>query len=268
MGWTRRVKGARKPSTKQSRGAPNLQQNFSSRRSFLKRSAAVASLFAAAAALESCALIITREHGSGKEFDTRRPHSSVKKVVESFPRAGELEIAFFKERRAGILVGASATREKNETLVFYNPLTRSPRSLLHTHPIGPRQDGRVQTYPSPHDFHWIVNRIEGKSSFPDTMRTIHVMPMTREGRAMGFSTIHLGNRWLRVEKESPVFVRKAWDYFSKIQQAYSFGAIPMAEYVDRMNKFFVEMRPFGLLVRVTPYPGFKVENGFLVPAGK
>ncbi len=268
MKWLRRAKVTWKRAVRPRRPASVSSGNGISRRIFLQRTAALTALAAAEITLQSCAVVMPREHGYGKEFNTRRPDSSVRKVVESFPHAGEMEVGFIKERKAGELVGASVTREKDRTVIAYNSFTRDPRSLLHTHPVNPNQDVRAQTYPSPSDFHWIIDRIEGKSEHPTTMRTIHIMPMMQDGRALGFSTIYLGKKWLQVEKENPKLIRAAWQYYFRIGQARSVGAIPIEEYIKRMNDFFKEMKDAGLKVRVTPYPGFKVENGFLVPKGE
>lgn len=265
MKWLRRAKVAWKRALRPRRPAHISSASGISRRVFFQRAAALTALAAAGSALQSCTVLITREHGFGKEFDTRQPHSSVRKVVESFPRAGKLEVGFIKERQAGVLVGASVTRKTDQTIISYNSFTRNPRSNLHTHPVEPKQDVRAQTFPSPDDFHWIIERIEKKSVYPDSMRTIHVMPMMQDGRALGFSTIHLGKKWLKTEKERPELVRIAWQYYSTIGKARSVGAITIDEYIQRMNTFFKDMKPAGLMVRVTAYPGFKVENGFLVP---
>jgi hypothetical protein len=140
---------------------------------------------------------------------------------------------------------------------------------LHTHPVEQGKDPRLHTFPSYNDFHWIVDRIEGKGDNPLTMRTIHVMPITSEGKAMGFSTVRLGKQWLRIEKEHPELVRRAWQYYSVIQRAFAHEAITLEEYGRRLRDFFALMKPNGLQVRVTAYPGFKIEDGlFLVPKGE
>lgn len=274
MKWIRRAKVAWRRAVRRnqpSRSPPSSSEI--SRREFLLRARDVALLATAATALQSCALMVTREHGFNRDFDTRRPDSSVKKVVESFPDVGKLEVGFIKERKAGQIVGASTYRTPSSTGVAYNNWTRDPRSTLHTHPIstdGPvhLRDSRVHTYPSSTDFHWIMERINQTSEYPPTMRAIHVMPVTPEGKAMGFSTIRLGKEWLKLEKAHPEIVKYAWQYYSSIQRAYAHESITMDEYGKRIHDFFALMKPNGLQVHVTAYPGFKVENGFLVPKEK
>ncbi len=269
MKWLRRAKVAWKRAMRPQRSTATHSSSGLTRREFLLRTRNLAALAVAASSLQSCALMISREHGYDQDFDTRRPNSSVKKVVESFSDAGTLEVGFIKERKAGRLVGASTYRTPVRTGIAYNNWTRDPRSTLHTHPVEKGDNPRLHTFPSAADFHWVMDRITGKSEHPSTMRTIHVMPMTPEGKAMGFSTIRLGKEWLRVEKDHPELVRRAWMYYSTIQSAFAHEAITVEEYARRLKDFFALMEPNGLQVRVTPYPGFKVEKGlFLVPKGE
>jgi hypothetical protein len=210
-------------------------------------------------------MLVGKDLGYGREFDTRRPHSSVKKIVESFSHVGELEVGFIKERKAGRLVGASLVRDPGRTYMAYNPLFHHPRSMLHTHTIDPKRDPRIYTYPSKNDLHWIIDRLHGSKEQPPDMRSYHVMPMTLEGKAMGFSSVRIGKRWIQLEKQFPKLIEAAWNYYSTLESVYFGGSMSTEEYLSRVQTFFENHKKLGLQVRVTPYPGFKVENGFLVP---
>jgi hypothetical protein len=98
MRWVRRVKARWKRSMRRGSVSPPSSPGIS-RREFLRKARDVALLAASASALQSCALMITREHGYDRDFDTRRPDSSIQKVVESFPDSGTLEVEFIKERK-------------------------------------------------------------------------------------------------------------------------------------------------------------------------
>lgn len=258
MRWIRRAQAAWKRATALPKKDDNLEIN-------MDRRVAIKGMFAIAAGLtlQSCAAFVTREFGFDREHSTRFPRS-VRDVIEEIPKAGELEIGFIKERKAGKLVGASMNRTSGSTTLGYNNWKRDPRSTIHTHPVEERQDARIQTYPSANDMHWMLDRARKESPFPMTMRTIHIAPITREGKAMGICSVRLGKRWLSVEKLFPEFVERCWQDYYIIQRTYGVREISIEEYGKQINNWFKQLEPLGLQKRLTPYPGFQIKNGFIV----
>ncbi|MEK6820835.1 MAG: hypothetical protein AABY11_00350, partial [archaeon] len=166
-----------------------------SRRSVLQKTG-LASALAGVLFLESCVSShpdflngkrIPREHGFGVEFSTRSP-SSVKRVIEAFPRITTEEIGFIKEAgKPGRMVGASATRNHFSThLVSVN---REVRSVIHTHPLIRMDDVAIHGFPSSADFSNFLNRSKKEPGSIQRARIMHVVPVSPKGEVIGYTSV-------------------------------------------------------------------------------
>ncbi len=222
--------------------------------------------------LSACAAFISREYGFNEPLSTRPP-SSLKNVLEHIPHSGKLEYSFIKEMgSAGRIVGAATARFQGAVNSSVSS-RRAVRSFSHTHTV--TTDPRVQTYMSPTDFEWVENRLDGKDGYGREMKRMNVFPIkdvrkteteTREGEAIGFSSIHLRKKWMWIEQNNPESIRLAVHYYRRMDDARVAGEISTMTYFELVQDFWTLMREWGMQIKVRAYPGYKVENGFLTPA--
>ncbi len=229
-----------------------------SRRTFVK----VALGLGLASLMESCAPFVTRKYGFDREFPTALPNSA-RQMIESVPGITQKEIAFIKEEgRHGLLVGSSITRESGNTNIRVG-WWRKARSSIHTHrPI--QQNPLLQMYPSPIDIGFLLNRLQSPRKKVH-VKTMHIAPISTEGKVMGYVSVHVGKKWQEMEQTHPDIVEGAVKQYSAIAQAFANNQLTRADFQKTMAEFWNVIGEVGLRIRFTPMPEFVFKDGYFQP---
>lgn len=258
---------------------PHTKPRQFSRRAALKMGL-IAAFMAACRAQQHDALFLetrTNHHYMG-EVDTS--HGKLIPVIENWPNIKTLEMSWAKEKgRVGKLRNTAILRgpdysDKNDDRLRV-------RSRIHTHPVLDNTviKARLCSIVSPHDLRNTIRKALEESNPEKMTRLLHIIPISFEGKVMGFFTIRVGKKLAglmqnkledlqlpleqmqKINEEKREFL-KNMDTLDVMRKKYDNGVEDVDQFFREYNEIITALQKSGLQIRVTPKNGYVFKDGY------
>lgn len=212
------------------------------------------------------------------EIDTSR--GKLIPTIESWPDIRTHEMSWAKERgKAGKLRNTAVIRaplfsERNDDFIRV-------RSRIHTHAVleNSLANMRLASIPSPRDIGNIIRLALRERDPQKVIRVQHVIPISFDGKVMGFYTLRIGKKLLElIQNKSPSLEMSIEQILSQneekrrflknlstleaLQKKYRDGVVEIDLFIHEYEGLLTELKKDGLQVRVTSKNGYIFKDGF------
>ncbi len=215
------------------------------------------------------------------EVDTSR--RKLIPIIENWPDSKTHEMAWSKEKgRAGKLRNTAIDRRPDSSV--RDDSFMEVRSRIHTHPMlkNTINKARLCSIPSPHDIRRFIRLAFGENDPSKIVRVAHIIPISFEGKVMGFYTIRIGKKLIELMKNKPVDGdapvaqikknnedKKAFvdslEMLDEMQKKYDNGVADTDQLYKEYSELLDKLQKAGLQIRVTPKNGYTFKDGYFQP---
>lgn len=206
-----------------------------------------------------------------KNFGRYSTGGNARKFIESWPNVKTEEMVWSREKdKQGKKIQGQLT---DITLRRFPRRSRTDGMFLDSYsyvrsvPAAayPGDKRQVVYVPSVHQLRFLLEGRIRKSVGVENLKVIHVAPVSKEGKVMGYVSFGITKRWVKLEKTNQ---DRIWFFLDKLKRLDWSDGRTGREHVEDIVKTISNLQKMGIKMSVHSMPDFAFKEGVFVEKPK